>query len=98
MIFLSFLLGLIAWIVPLAGMLYSRNNIPILSTISFGACTLSLTFPFYNIKYWVSRNDWSALMDVVPTLVSVVTILVIVTIVLNIALLLKYFLRNKTRQ
>lgn len=50
--------------------------------LSFTALTL---WAEYNTVFkWVKKEDWSALLDVVPTMVAVLSILTIISILLNV--------------
>lgn len=84
----SIVLGLMAWILPLAG-LALRQKVRYawaFSTASFSAALLSLTLQFFEIRHRVEVNDFSALMDTIHVLCGVVVVLVVVTMLLNMAL------------
>lgn len=83
----SLLFGLLAWIVPVAGIgRYSKidgKNKVYFSAFSFSACAVSLCMQIFEINERVKLQDWSALMDTSGSLVKVCTVLVVVTILLN---------------
>ncbi|MCG1011856.1 hypothetical protein JT739_04485 [Tepidanaerobacter sp. GT38] len=84
----SFLLGLIAWVIPILyikrseryGIKQCCNSI----IASFGACVASLCLQFFEINHRVETENWAALMDITGALKWVVVILASVTIMLNI--------------
>lgn len=60
--------------------------------LSFTALTL---WAEYNTVFkWVEKEDWSALLDVVPTMVTVLSILTIISILLNVT---PMFLEQKNK-
>ena len=51
--------------------------------LSFTAATL---WAEYRLVFkWVEKEDWSALLDVVPTMVTLLSVLTLISIVLNMA-------------
>lgn len=94
----SFLLGLIAWILPVINLMrykkHDRWNWVILSVLSMSACAFSLFFQIYYIYHKVKISDWAALMDTMNVIVFAATVLLIVTIILNAITMLVY--RDKT--
>ncbi|WP_042147760.1 hypothetical protein [Paucisalibacillus sp. EB02] len=95
----SLVLGLVAWILPVVNLIrntkqINNNWLAFSFIISLSACSISLFFQVYTSNLRVKDEDWSALMDVMGTKVSVAAVLLIVTIVLNGITLLVY--RNKT--
>lgn len=60
--------------------------------LSFTALTIVADYSM--VSDWVKAEDWSALMDVVPTMAAVLWILTVLSIVLNIAPVLME-LKNK---
>ena len=51
--------------------------------LSFTAATLCAEYRL--VFKWVEKEDWSALLDVVPTMVTLLSALTLISIVLNIA-------------
>lgn len=82
---MSLMLGLIGWIIPivmLAPPLVKRCGwfpIP-----SFTACAAALVVQFFEIERRVNHSDWSALMDIVPSLAKVAAALLVITLILNV--------------
>lgn len=86
----SFMLGLIAWILPAINITRyekrSRNwitNWITLSIVSISACSISLFFQICSFYERVKAEDWGALIDAMSVIASVPAILLIVTIILN---------------
>lgn len=83
----SFLLGLIAWIVPILaikrpGRVTVKNCLRYI-IVSFSACAAALCLQLFEINHRVQIQDWSALMDTVGTLIWVAVILAVMTLILN---------------
>lgn len=89
----SLLFGIIAWVVPIIGLV--RKNKLFYSLISMGSCAASICAEVFYINHLVNKNDWSALMDITETLAKVCVFLLIVTIVLNTLLLANHSRKNK---
>ncbi len=83
----SFVLGLIAWILPIISLLRIKNrdnkNWSFLSFVSISACAISLYFQLVYNNYLVKIGDWAALMDTTEAIVFAAEVLVIVTLILN---------------
>lgn len=60
--------------------------------LSFTAAALWAEYSV--VSKWVEKEDWSALLDVVPTMVTLLSVLTLISIVLNIAPMLLE-LKNK---
>ena len=90
----SLVLGLIAWILPVINLMQHKKdenrNWVVLSTISLGACAISLFFQILYNNHLVNISDWTALMDTTNSLVFVALVLLVVTIILNIITLFIY--------
>ncbi|UJF16369.1 hypothetical protein LZ578_04400 [Jeotgalibaca sp. MA1X17-3] len=89
----SFILGLIAWMIPIYSMIQprkTRRNHSILILLSISACAISLWFQIAYNTYLVEIQDWTVLLDTSNTLNWVAAILLIVTIFLNIISLIVY--------
>ncbi len=82
----SLFLGISAWLVPVFAISLSHKikNKVMIPMISFSACSLSLVLQIFEINRNVGREDWSSLMDIVPSLSWIVAVLVLVTILLNV--------------
>ena len=91
----SLLFGLIAWILPVINLMQhdkaDPRNLVIFSLASVSACAISLCMQIFSTNYLVTREDWSALMDISPPLVLVASILLVVTLILNAITLVVYF-------
>jgi len=91
----SLVLGLIAWILPVINLMKHNKadprNLVVFSIASVSACALSLCMQIFSLNNLVTKEDWSALMDISPTLVLVASILLVVTLVLNAITLRVYF-------
>ena len=82
----SLFLGLAAWGLGFGA---AAKKSHVLSTFSFSACSLSLVLEFFEIRRRVAGEDWSALMDIVPSLSVAAAVLLVVTVLLNLAALRK---------
>lgn len=90
----SFVLGLVAWILPVVNLLRrnkakSRNCI-VLFMASISACAISLCMQIFYTNHLVKIEDWSALMDTSSAVAMVSTLLLVVTIVLNAVVFVVY--------
>ncbi|TYS86245.1 hypothetical protein [Rossellomorea aquimaris] len=94
----SLLLGLIAWILPIASLAKrnkeNNNTWVIFSIVSISACVVALIFQILYNDYLVRIEDWSALMDTSKGVVRLSSLLAIVTIGLNVITAIVY---NKKR-
>lgn len=90
----SLVLGLIAWILPIANLARhnkeNNKNWSLYSMASISACVIALFLQILYNNYLVDIQDWSALMDTSNALVRVSSVLAIVTIVLNIITVIVY--------
>ena len=50
---------------------------------------VSLLLEYKMILDWVNKNDWSAMLDVVPTMFFVLSVYVVVMIVVNVFIIYK---------
>ena len=94
----SLVLGLIAWIFPVIGLMmfkkYENRNYIIFSILSNSACAISLCFQIFYNNYLVKTEDWSALMDTAGAVAFVSAVLLLGTILLNAITLIIY--RSRT--
>lgn len=83
----ALLLGLTAWMLPLTALLSRRAGkwVSMLSTLSMGACALSLLAVIAYDVHLVNIGDWSALMDTSPAFFLCAKALVIGAVLLNLA-------------
>jgi len=80
----SFVLGLIAWILPVAALVRRRKANPVaLSLASVSACAVSLCMQLFYADHLVKIADWSALMDTSRAVAMVSALLLAVTAILN---------------
>jgi cytochrome c oxidase subunit 4 len=83
----SIVLGLIAWVLPIANLMrYDKarhRNWAALSMASFSACTVSLCMQIFYGNHLVKIEDWPALMDTSSAVTLVSIILTVVTVILN---------------
>ncbi|MBM7580697.1 hypothetical protein [Jeotgalibacillus terrae] len=84
----SLLLGLIAWILPIA-MLAKHNkknnkSWPLFSIASISSCVIALLFQILYNDYLVRIEAWVSLMDTTRAVVVLSGILAGVTIILNV--------------
>ncbi len=90
----SILLGLIAWILPVINLMQRNRGNPetmvVLSVASVSACSLSLCLQIFYTSHLVQKEDWSALMDISPTVVVVASILLAGTLILNVIAMVVY--------
>ncbi len=92
----SILCGLIAVVIPIINLIredkHNSKNLGVLSGISIGSCAISLCIQMFYANHLIDIGDFTAIMDIFPTVTSVSMVLVIVTIVLNIMI---YMIYNK---
>lgn len=88
---LSLLLGLVAWLLPIAGIAQKRiagRDNPALPAVSMACCSLSLCMQILFNNSKVGQNDWAGLSDSAATVAGLSMLLLVVTIMLNAILLL----------
>ncbi|MFP3919447.1 hypothetical protein U5N28_16725 [Lysinibacillus telephonicus] len=94
----SFMLGLVAWILPIVNLLKYKNNDNrnwiMLSILSFSACAIALGFQVFYINHKVNVEDWTALMDTMEAVAFASAVLLIFTFVLNAITLIVYRIRT----
>lgn len=89
----SFVLGLLAWIIPIYSMIQRKKmgrNHSISIFLSMTACAIALWFQIAYNNYLVNLQDWGSLLDTTSTLNWVAAVLLIVTIFLNMISLIIY--------
>lgn len=91
----SLVTGLIAWILPMIILMQHQKadfrNVMFFSIASVSACAISLCLQIFSTSHLVKREDWSALMDISPTLVLVASVLLAGTLILNAVTLVIYY-------
>lgn len=96
----SFVLGLIAWILPVVNLMrykkHDRRNWITLSIASISACAISLCFQIFYNYHLVKIKDWAALMDITDNVAFAAAVLLVITIILNAITLLVY--RDRTEK
>lgn len=76
---LSVIFCVIGWI-----MAAKKNRAAVWAAVcSLAFVSLTLLMEYSMVSQWVNREDWSALMDVVPTMFSLLTGYVIVLLLAN---------------
>lgn len=90
----SFVLGLVAWILPIINLLkrdeVKHENWFIFSMLSICACAISLYMQILYNNYLVEITDWSALMDTSSAVAFVSSVLIAITIFLNVITVIVY--------
>lgn len=81
----SLLLGFTAWSIPLVQLSRIWEGGNAACVVSFALALASLTLQFFEIGVRVDAGDWSALMDTIHALKTVVIFFSSVTLLLNIA-------------
>lgn len=86
-------LGILAFLFAIINLLRALNGKKkgwtVLLFLSLSCGVLVMLTEYLMINRWVQKGDWSALMDVVPTMSIVFSILVIAGIILNGIVLIK---------
>jgi cytochrome c oxidase subunit 4 len=95
----SFLLGLIAWILPIINLnkqnKAEHKNWFVLCITSISACAISLFLQILYNTHLVTIHDWAALMDTRRAVVLASSILLVVTFTLNVITLIIYSKNSK---
>ncbi|RSL29242.1 hypothetical protein D7Z54_32260 [Salibacterium salarium] len=95
----SLVLGLIAWILPIASLTkHNKDNNKtwvLFSIASISACVISLLFQILYNDYLVRIEAWVALMDTSKAVVRLSSLLAVVTIVLNVITAIVYNKKSK---
>lgn len=79
---LSLILGLVAWIAPMAAIV-RKKVCGFLMAISFGLCALALLSQIGYTQHLVQMGDWSAIEDTHAAVLLASSVLVVGTVVLN---------------
>lgn len=88
----SLILGLVAWVVPIALMIRKDKKTQLHSLgvfISVTACATSLLLQLFYTWTVIQKGDWTALLDIYGGTIFASIVLLIVTVALNIPLLLR---------
>lgn len=97
----SFVLGLIAWILPVINLAQhnkiSSKRYAAFTVTSFSSCAAALCLQLFYMDHLVKTEDWSALLDTSHPTALVPTLLLVVTIVLNISALLVHFGKKRNK-
>ena len=99
MLMLSIVLGLIAWFLPIRLLISRYRSkdltkttnmpsdsefvLPLTVLISMGCCSLAIFWQYHYQNYLLSRSDYSAMLDIMPTSVNASLFLLLMTIFLN---------------
>ncbi|PKM69982.1 MAG: hypothetical protein CVU94_01330 [Firmicutes bacterium HGW-Firmicutes-19] len=83
----SLILGSIAWILPIVGLLFFRKKYLQssfgLAALSFAVCAIAIFFQMMYHQYLIDINDMSALLDTSKVVTNISGILLIFTGILN---------------
>lgn len=79
----SFVIGLLAWTLPILNLVNHHKRWVIVSLASMSACIVSICFQLLYNDYLVRIEDWSALMDTSQSVILLSFILATGTIFLN---------------
>lgn len=82
----SLFLGLVAWALPITGILIAREkklNFWSLTALSFTACAIAIFFQMVYNQHLIDINDMSALLDTSKAVTYISGILLLVTGFLN---------------
>lgn len=94
----SFVLGLIAWILPIINLMrykkHDNRNWAVFSIVSISACAMSLYFQIFYSYHLIKIEDWTALMDTTDAVVFASKVLLVVTIILNSTTLIAFNVRT----
>ena len=83
----SLLLGLAAWVLPLAGWRKKHAALPL---ASFAACALALLLQVCSVLHRVNTGDFTTLADTMPFIMAAAVVMMAGTLVLNLAVSLKW--------
>lgn len=94
----SFVLGLIAWILPIINLIRhnkdKNKSWALLSMASISACVIALWFQILYNNHLVKIEDWAAIMDISEGAVRVSFILAVITLLLN-AITVMVYTKNR---
>lgn len=82
----SLILGLAAWLIPLATIKIRSPWVPF---VSFGCCGVSLVLQFYEIGRRVNAGDFSGIEDTIGAVIFSGVVLLCVTFLLNLLALIR---------
>ncbi len=82
----SLVLGLVAWVLPIIGILIAREkklHFWSLTALSLTACAIAIFFQMVYNQHLIDINDMSALLDISKAVTYISGILLLVTGILN---------------
>ena len=82
-------LSVVLTIVALVLVSKKRDKTMLASVSSLVLVIISLLLEHKMILDWINKNDWSAMLDVVPTMFFVLCVYVVVMIVVNVFIIYK---------
>lgn len=83
----SLLLGLAAWILPLAAIGCKKRPAPFCAG-SFLLCSIVLALQLFNVQYLCEKGDFAAVDDTIAAVCFAAKVLLVVAVVLNAVALL----------
>lgn len=81
--FLSLVLGLLAWILPILGLKKLNNKTLIYSFLSFSSMAISILFQLMSQKTYALKEDLSAILDTIEFSIELAWFLLIITVLFN---------------
>ena len=82
-------LSVVLTIVAFVLVLKKRDKAIWASVSSLVFVIVSLLFEYKMVLDWVNKNDWTAMLDVVPTTFAVLCIYAVVIVFINVLIILK---------
>lgn len=82
-------LSVVLTIVAFVLVLKKRDKAIWASVSSLVFVIASLLFEYKMVLDWVNKNDWTAMLDVVPTMFAVLCIYAVVIVFINVLIILK---------
>lgn len=79
-------MGFAGMMLPLVGIALKGKNkyVTVISFLSMICCATSLFFQICYQKFLVDVEDWSAMMDIAPSMMGISFLLLLITVILNI--------------
>lgn len=85
MFFISLILGIISWVIPLLS--FNKNihflKPPVFCSLSFGCCGAAALLQFADIQLRIRAEDWAGIEDTLGSVMIGVAVLFIITIISN---------------